>query len=46
MSDYDNTVAELTEKLTGLGGIVTQVTDDPTLVQTLTGQGQHLDRTT
>ena len=24
MSDYDNTVAELTEKLTGLGGIVTR----------------------
>lgn len=38
MSDYDNTVAELTEKLTGLGGIVTQVTDDPTLVKPSTGK--------
>ena len=38
MSDYDNTVAELTEKLTGLGGIVTQVTDDPTLVKPSPGK--------
>ena len=39
MSDYDNTVAELTEKLTGLGGIVTQVTDDPDA-----GQNPHRAR--
>ena len=38
MSDYDNTVAELTEKLTGLCGIVTQVTDDPTLVKPSPGK--------
>ena len=38
MSDYDNTVSELTEKLTGLGGIVTQVTDDPTLVKPSPGK--------
>lgn len=38
MNDYEQTIGELTDRLAGLGGIVTQVTDDPTLVKPSPGK--------
>lgn len=38
MNDYQSIVDDLTERLTGLGGIVNQVTDDPTLVKPSPGK--------
>ena len=38
MSVYDDINAELADRLAGLGGIVSQVTDDPTLVKPTPGK--------
>ncbi|PLS24342.1 hypothetical protein BLI708_06670 [Bifidobacterium imperatoris] len=38
MNDYEQATAELSDKLTGLGGLVTQVTTDPASVKPTPGK--------